>query len=151
MNNFAAMTFRLHALRQQFDNFEFPFAQFSHTGLLQCVWAHTIVRLPAVARGNLCGAVPFFYQFVFCFSATPFVIPPSKSKTRREPPLPTPAPRMSKAILFAPEYFWAKDHILRNGTPRFPEMPCTKASNTCTVRHADVDALLCAAAGRMLL
>jgi hypothetical protein len=28
----------------------------------------------------------------------------------------------------------------------FPETPCTKASSSCTKRHADVDTLLCAAA-----
>jgi hypothetical protein len=41
MNNFTAMAFRLHALRQQFDDLHIALAQFPHGELLQsCIGAH---------------------------------------------------------------------------------------------------------------
>jgi hypothetical protein len=41
MNNFTAMTFRLHALCRQFDDLHIALAQFPHSELLQwCMGAH---------------------------------------------------------------------------------------------------------------
>jgi hypothetical protein len=63
------------------------------------VWAHTIVRLLAVARRNWRKAVPFWYHFAVFIGESSFGIPPAKNKARRDPPLADAAPRIEAWLL----------------------------------------------------
>jgi hypothetical protein len=90
MNNFTAMTFRFHTLRQQFDDLQIALAQFPHSNSSNGVWAHTIVRLLALARRNWRKAVPIWYHFAKFIAEPSFGIPPFKNKARRDQQLPKP-------------------------------------------------------------
>jgi hypothetical protein len=77
-------------LRQQFNDLQITLAQFSHTGLLQCeLGAHRRAFTGSNTGESVRGSA-LFLSFCIFFSETLFGIPPSKNKTRREPPLPTP-------------------------------------------------------------